>query len=566
MKIPPGTAGERVSYRETPRHPGTMSRIPVPDFRTSRLIVSCQAWPGDPLDDVEVMRRLARAAVANGAGGIRANGPADIRAIRQDTDLPIIGIQKRFFDGDVRITPDFASARELAAAGASIIALDCTARPPLAGEPWREILRRIHDELRLPVMADIATLEEGIEAAAAGADLIGTTLCGYTPATRHLQGIPWELLEQLLAAVDLPILLEGNVGRPEQARRAIERGAAAVVVGTAITRPGELTRRFAEAVAAADANVWALGVDIGGTTIRAAMVDSAGNITCATQMPTGAGGRAAIRHSLHRAIRQVMNNGQARNLVPAGIGVASAGVIDVHRGIVTAAGNHLPESSGFDLRRDLEAAFGLPVCVENDAHAAALGELRFGAGRQWHNFAVITIGTGLGGGVVLDGQLVRGTHGFAGGFGHHSICFNGPLCPCGRRGCLETYVSAPALLRAYAAHGGDAGSLTAAEVALLAGQGDAAAQAALHGMAEYLAEGLANLWNCLDPEAILLAGGVAQTPGWAELVQNEMMARLMFAGRRHTVVAVARASLFAGVQGAVVPVQDAVATTTFRKI
>lgn len=539
----------------------------APVFEKSRLIVSCQAWPGDPLDDVEVMRRLARAALQNGAGGIRANGPADIRAIRQDTSLPIIGIQKRLFGNEVRITPDFASARALAAAGASIIALDCTRRPPLAGESWHEILRRIHDELGLPVMADIATLDEGVEAAAAGADLIGTTLCGYTPDTAHLHGVPWELLDQLVAAVHRPVILEGHVWQPQEAQRGIERGAAAVVVGTAITRPGDLTRRFVHAVTAAASRTWAVGIDIGGTAIKAAMVDSTGRIECATQVPTDAhAGRSAIRASLHLAVQQVLASAREQNLTPAGIGVASAGAIDAQRGTVFAATDNLPGWSGFDLRGDIETAFHLPAYVENDAHATVLAELRFGLGRQWRNFAVVTIGTGLGGGFVVDGELVRGSHGFAGGFGHHSICFNGPACNCGRRGCLETYVSASALVRAYAHHHGDAASLTAADVSARARQGDPAALAALQTMAEHLAEGLANIWNHIDPEAVALAGGVAQTPGWVDLVQRELLKRLMFAGQRHPVVTLAKAGLYAGVQGAVVAVQDAIATDSLRKV
>lgn len=540
----------------------------VPEFQKSRLIVSCQAWPGDPLDDVEVIRRLARAALQNGAGGIRANGPADIRAIRQDTDLPIIGIQKRRFGNEVRITPDFASAQALAAAGASVIALDCTHRPPLAGESWREILRRVHDELGLPVMADIATLEEGMDAAAAGADLIGTTLCGYTPDTAHRHGVPWELLDQLVAAVNRPVILEGHVWQPREARRGIERGATAVVVGTAITRPGDLTRRFVRATAAANSQVWAIGIDIGGTAIKAALVDSTGRIEAATQVPTDASaGRTAIRASMHLAVQQVLHSARERGLSPAGIGVASAGAIDAERGIVFAATDNLPGWSGFDLRGDLETAFHLPAYVENDAHATVLAELRFGQGRQWRNFAVVTIGTGLGGGFVVDGELVRGSHGFAGGFGHHSICFNGPVCNCGRRGCLETYVSASALVRAYVAqHHDDAATLTAADVSARARQGDPAALAALQTMGEHLAEGLANIWSHIDPEAVILAGGVAQTPGWVDLVQRELLKRLLFAAQRNPVVTRSEAGLFAGVQGAVVPVQDAISTNSLRSV
>ena len=143
-----------------------------------KLVVSCQAAPGDPMEDTETIRRIAQAVVASGAAGLRINGPEHVRAVRQDSDVPIVAIHKRYDNGSLQITPDFASAAALAAAGASIIALDCSNGNRTNGEAWQVIIQRIHEELRLPVMADIATLEEGLAAANAGADLIGTTLNG----------------------------------------------------------------------------------------------------------------------------------------------------------------------------------------------------------------------------------------------------------------------------------------------------------------------------------------------------------------------------------------------------
>src|SRR5690242_13796601 len=126
-----------------------------------KLVDSCQAFPGDPLYDTDTIRPIVRSAVPNGAAVRRLNGYDHIAAIRRDTALPIIGIQKKYVDGMLRITPDFESAAELASAGASIIALDCTNRTWNFGEPWQQIVERIHRELKLPVMADIATFEEG---------------------------------------------------------------------------------------------------------------------------------------------------------------------------------------------------------------------------------------------------------------------------------------------------------------------------------------------------------------------------------------------------------------------
>ena len=129
-------------------------------------MVSCQAYPGDPLDDTDAIRRMALAAVGAGASGLRLNSAEHIAAIRRHTGIPIIGIQKRYDAEGLRITPDFAAASALAAADASMIALDCTGREWLNGDPWREIIERVHRELQLPVMADVSTCEEALAAAA----------------------------------------------------------------------------------------------------------------------------------------------------------------------------------------------------------------------------------------------------------------------------------------------------------------------------------------------------------------------------------------------------------------
>src|ERR1700722_10757053 len=141
-----------------------------------KLVVSCQASPGDPLEDIDALRRIAAAVVRAGASGLRLNGAAQIAAIRCDTSLPIIGIEKKYGPMGLRITPDFASAAALAEAGASMIAVECTDREWTNADPWREIIRRIHQELKLPVMADIATLDEAAIAVAAGVNCVGTTL------------------------------------------------------------------------------------------------------------------------------------------------------------------------------------------------------------------------------------------------------------------------------------------------------------------------------------------------------------------------------------------------------
>lgn len=213
------------------------------------LIVSCQALEHEPLHGSHIMARMALAAQQGGAVGIRANTPEDIRAIREMVSLPIIGIYKRDYEGsDVSITPTFEEARAIAEAGADMIALDATPRPRPNGETLPELIRRIHDELDLPVMADCSTLEEAVEAARLGADVVSSTLAGYTPYSRKTDGPDFDLLRDMLKQVNAPVFAEGRFHSPEQVAQALAMGCYAVVVGGAITRPQEITARFAAAV------------------------------------------------------------------------------------------------------------------------------------------------------------------------------------------------------------------------------------------------------------------------------------------------------------------------------
>lgn len=220
----------------------------IPDSLHGTLIVSCQAPPGDPLDNVDTLRRMAISAVRGGAGGLRANGVENIEAFRQETDVPIIGILKRKIGGEVSITPDFAAAISISDAGADIIALDCTTNRLAAAEPWPQLIRRIHGEIGKPVLADIATLEDALAAQEAGADAVATTLYGFTPETAQFRSVNWKLVERLIQSLRVPLIVEGHISQPEEVRRALDLGAYAVVVGSAITRPEAITARFVKAI------------------------------------------------------------------------------------------------------------------------------------------------------------------------------------------------------------------------------------------------------------------------------------------------------------------------------
>lgn len=222
----------------------------VVDSIRGRLVVSCQAYPGEPMRDPATMRQVAESAVRGGAAAIRAQGLEDIAAICRAVDLPVVGLWKDG-DDDVFITPTLEHALAVARAGAHVVAIDGTSRPRPDGRTLAETIEAIHERSGALVMADCSTLEEGVAAAEGGADLVGTTLAGYTAYTTKGQGPDLDLVERLAAAVDVPVVAEGRIHSPAQAAEALRRGAWSVVVGTAITHPSTITGWFADAVAAA---------------------------------------------------------------------------------------------------------------------------------------------------------------------------------------------------------------------------------------------------------------------------------------------------------------------------
>ena len=217
------------------------------------VIVSCQATPGEPLYDRErsVMPLMARAAKLAGARMIRTSSVRDIVGIKEETGLPVIGLIKREYPGYTgRITMTMREVDECVDAMADIVSIDCTDCRRGDGLTPPEFLRQVKEKHKnIIIMADCATLEEAVRAYEAGADLVGSTMNGYTPATAHCTGDPnYELVERMVAALPCPVIAEGRVHTPEQARKMLEIGAWAVVVGGAITRPLEIATRFMDAV------------------------------------------------------------------------------------------------------------------------------------------------------------------------------------------------------------------------------------------------------------------------------------------------------------------------------
>lgn len=218
------------------------------DSLKGQLVVSAQAYPGEPMRDPHTTAQVAASAVIGGAAAIRVQGIADIQFTRAAVEVPVIGLWKDGHDG-VFITPTLRHALSCASAGAHIVAIDGTRRPRPDGLTLAETITGIHEQSNALVMADCGSLDDAIAAAEAGADLIGTTLAGYSGERPKTDGPDLELIAAI-AAADLgkPLIAEGRLHTPAQARQAMDAGAFAVVVGTAITHPASITGWFKDAL------------------------------------------------------------------------------------------------------------------------------------------------------------------------------------------------------------------------------------------------------------------------------------------------------------------------------
>lgn len=216
------------------------------------IVVSCQALPDEPLycEEMSLMPFMAEAAKRAGAKCIRTSSARDVASIKEKTGLPVIGLIKRQYEGfDSYITTTMREIDELVAVESDIIALDCTALKRGDGLTINEFIAQIKDKYPDAVlMADISNLEEGVNAWKCGVDLVGTTLSGYTPFSRQIDGPDFELARELVKAVSIPVIAEGKIHTPEQAKEMLATGVHAIVVGGAITRPLEIATRFYQGI------------------------------------------------------------------------------------------------------------------------------------------------------------------------------------------------------------------------------------------------------------------------------------------------------------------------------
>ena len=215
-----------------------------------KLIVSCQALEGEPLHGPEIMARMADAVCMGGAAGIRANTVKDILAIRQVTDVPIIGIiKKEYPDSQVYITPTMEEVKALVEAGVEIIAMDATNRLRPDGVRLEDFFSQVRSQYPHQLfMADTARFEEGVLAQQLGFDLVGTTLSGYTPETRNRKLPDIDLMKKYVKYLSVPVIAEGGISSPPELQEVMEAGVLAAVIGSAITRPMFITKTYTEAL------------------------------------------------------------------------------------------------------------------------------------------------------------------------------------------------------------------------------------------------------------------------------------------------------------------------------
>lgn len=215
-----------------------------------RLIVSCQALNDEPLYSSFIMKRMAVAAQEGGASGIRANSPDDIKEIKKAVNLPVIGLYKVVYDdSDVYITPTIKEVDALMNVGADIIALDATKRIRPNGQTLEDFFKEVKKKYPNQVfMADTSCYEEGVKAKELGFDIVGTTMSGYTEYTKGTKLPNYSLIKKYVDTLNMPIIAEGGIWTPEQLKTALDLGVWAAVVGTAITRPREITRHFIKCI------------------------------------------------------------------------------------------------------------------------------------------------------------------------------------------------------------------------------------------------------------------------------------------------------------------------------
>ncbi len=305
-----------------------------------------------------------------------------------------------------------------------------------------------------------------------------------------------------------------------------------------------------------------IGIDVGGTNVKIALVDD-GKIIYSNSVPTYAQmGYEYTVNNIKQAIRDLMKETETTAADIKGIGFDFPGQVDYKTGVVKLAPN-IPGWVNVPIAQMIEEAFHIPTRIDNDVRCAALGEMNFGAGKGCQNFVCITVGTGIGSGLVVNGQLVRGAANAAGEIGHIKLQMkDGPICGCGDTGCLEAFASGPsivAMAQDYLKSGkstkfremaGD-GEITPYIVAKAAEAGDPVAKRIFTIIGEYVGMGLVSVINLLNPEKVIIGGGVAEAGDLLlEPIRKTVMERAMVVARESVEIVPAELGNSAGVIGA----------------
>ena len=271
-----------------------------------------------------------------------------------------------------------------------------------------------------------------------------------------------------------------------------------------------------------DNKTWLIGVDLGGTNTRVGMVSSTGRMLHRLMLPTRVDlGLQEVIERIIKAIRKVINQTTVRENNIKGVGIGSPGIIDIKSGVIISSPNfHKWEQ--VPLKHIIEEKLSIPTFMDNDANAFAFGEKWVGVGKEVQSLVCLTLGTGVGGGIILDGRIWHGADGMAAEIGHMTLVPDGLLCNCGNHGCLESYASASSIVRRtceaiqsgkstialdYAK--GDLENITSHLVYQAALKGDELAVQIMHETATFLGVGIANLINLLNPEMIVVGGGLS---------------------------------------------------------
>lgn len=284
-----------------------------------------------------------------------------------------------------------------------------------------------------------------------------------------------------------------------------------------------------------------IGIDVGGTKVLGGVVDDTGVVLARARKETPRQGGAALTQTIAETVKELMADHKVES-----VGVSAAGFVSSDRKTMLATPN-IADWNDVDLDSQLKSLIGLPVVIENDANAAAWGEAKFGAGRKQNHMMMLTVGTGIGGGIVVDGQLYRGAFGIAAEFGHMRVVPEGHICGCGARGCFEQYASGNALLRhareainaspevarnLLSRGDGTVAGLTGHIITQAAQEADPIALAAFNTTGQWLGAGIASLTVLLDPACVVIGGGVIDAGEILLAPTRESLERTMpFAGK-----------------------------------